>query len=596
MSGLNSTFETLSPTLNEYLKFIAEGDVQLPEFQRGWVWDDNRIRGIISSVTLQYPIGAIVALEVDKEELRFMPRPFEGATGVKKQPDILILDGQQRMTSLFQSMYSKEAVIIGKDPKNRISRYYYLDMKKCIDPQTDRIDAVISVPEDKTLRDSEYQNVPDLSSRENEYAAEMYPLNIVFNEADRNEWQIGFQEHYGYAKEKSLFYFKFQQEILTPLLTYKIPVIKLLKATPRGAVCQVFEHVNTGGVLLTVFDLLTATYAGNKDPLNLKEDWESKCDELKSYTVLTAFDGPAFLTATTLLSSYKKSLREQSAVSCKREDVLNLDLQDYKDCSNELMGAMKNVAKFLHKQKIYDVKTLPYPTQLIPLAVICAVLGNEFDKSEVQDYLSRWYWSGVIGELYGATQERRYAMDVKQFLLWVHGGEIPATVRDASFTPIRLLSLSTRNSAAYKGITVLMMRHGCLDFINGQSIEVQTYFDDSIDIHHIFPQQHCKSRKYPPEIWNSILNKARTNRILGGGAPSEYIKNICEKHGVSQQELDARLKSHLIDPELLKADNFNDFIADRARAILDMLEKAFGKQISGRDSGETKAAFGRELI
>lgn len=63
-------------------------------------------------------------------------------------------------------------------------------------------------------------------------------------------------------------------EIWLPFQQYKVPVIRLTKETPKEAVCQVFEAVNTGGVSLSVFELLTATFAS--DNFHLRDDWETK--------------------------------------------------------------------------------------------------------------------------------------------------------------------------------------------------------------------------------------------------------------------------------------------------------------------------------
>ncbi len=160
-------------------------------------------------------------------------------------------------------------------------------------------------------------------------------------------------------------------------------------------------------------------------------------------------------------------------------------------------------------------------------------------------------------------------------------------------------SLQTRNSAAYKGIMGLLMHVGAKDFINGDPIKNTNYFEEAVDIHHIFPQDYCKKQEYQRKYWNSIINKAplsaRTNRILGKNSPSNYIHCILNSHKVSMESLDSHLYSHLINPSLLKADNFSDFIVDRAQKMLDMIEEAMGKSISGRDSEETIKAFGRTL-
>lgn len=439
----------------------------------------------------------------------------------------------------------------------------------------------------------------DLAEREKEYAAGMFPLNIIFDSTLTSQWQMGYQEYFDFNKERIRFLFKFQTEVITPFQKYKVPVIKLFKDTPKEAVCQVFENVNTGGVSLTVFELLTATYAA--EDFRLREDWEQcKAELQKIDPVLDGVDETGYLTAVTLLASYRRHLEKGAAVSCKRKDVLNLELKEYKACAHDLTEGLRKAAKFLYSQKIFDVWNLPYQTQLVPLPVICACLGNRFEEQQIKQKISRWYWCGVLGELYGSANETRYALDIQNFMQWVDGGGEPVTIRDANFAPVRLLSLQTRNSAAYKGVMGLTMTVGCKDFISGDTVQQTSYFDDKIDIHHIFPANYCKQRNLPPSLWNSVVNKtplsARTNRILGGKAPSGYLDRLVSTHRVDEAALDDHLRSHLIEPATLKTDDFDTFIVDRAKALLDMIEGAMGKKVSGRDAEETVRAFGAALI
>ena len=176
---------------------------------------------------------------------------------------------------------------------------------------------------------------------------------------------------------------------------------------------------------------------------------------------------------------------------------------------------------------------------------------------------------------------------------------MPATIRDANFAPTRLLTLQTRISAAYKGLMALLMKQGSRDFLSGDPIELTTYFDNNIDIHHIFPSAYCQKQKIDPQKWNSIVNKgalsSRTNRILGGHKPSTYLQTIQRQYGVDPTRLDDILESHLIDPSALRTDDFAGFILKRAGFLLDLIQGATGKIIVGRDSEETKTAFGGTL-
>ena len=284
-------------------------------------------------------------------------------------------------------------------------------------------------------------------------------------------------------------------------------------------------------------------------------------------------------------------------VQTKGSTPLTLEL--YRANADRIERGLIDAARLLVREKIFEARNLPYRTQLVPLASICAVLGDRFDSDAVKQKLARWYWCGVFGELYGGSTETRFANDIADVVAWIDGGSDPRSIRDSNLAPTRLLTLQTRQSAAYKGMMALLMQVGSADFINGDSIELTTYFDQAVDIHHIFPSSHCKKQKYQRQKWNSVINKApltaRTNRILGGNAPSLYLSSIESKHGVKAERLDEILVTHLIDPPLLRADDFDVFIRSRARRLLDLVDSATGKAVAGRDAEDVVVAFGGAL-
>lgn len=601
MPAIGSTFKTDQPLLDEILDDIRTGATQLPDFQRGWVWDDHHIRSLIASISLSYPIGAVMLLETGGNGVRFKPRLVEG---VKLQPapkpDRLILDGQQRLTSLYLALRSGKPVPTRTEKGFDINRIYFLNMAGCLDPDGDRFDAVLSLPPSKTLTSDFGREVElDVSTREKEYAQCLFPLDLVFDPGAFTEWKLGFQEHYGYSPEKTRFLSRFEQEIWLRFQQYKVPVIELLKETPKEAVCQVFEKVNTGGVTLSVFELVTATFAA--DDFELRPDWERREHALREFPVLRGVDATSFLTAVTLLSTYERSRSADNPVSCKRRDVLKLKLEEYRCRADRIQSGLVRAAKLLAREKVFDGKSLPYTTQLIPLSAICAVLGDRFEEEPIKQKLARWFWSGVFGELYGGANESRFAFDVPEVMAWIDGGDDPRTLKDSSFSPTRLISLQTRNSAAYKGLMVLLTKgEGSRDFLNGDTIELNSYFDLAIDIHHIFPRSFCEKRGINDYLANCSVNKAplsaRTNRIIGGNAPSSYLASLEKNHGVGPDKLDEILATHQMNPSLLRGDDFLGFIRDRAARLLDLIEKATGKTVSGRDSEEVLTAFGGPLV
>ena len=266
-------------SLEQLMYDVNSGKIQLPDFQRGWTWDDDRIRNILASLTQGYPMGAIMCLEYGSESVRFKYRPIEGVTVDGSVPEFLVLDGQQRLTSMYRATFSREPVSTVTEKKKAIKRYYYLDINKCLNDEDDRLEAILSVPEDRKLKENFDRDVRlDISTRALEFEHEMFPLNIIFDSGAREDWADGYKEYHGYTSEIRSKYKRFRKEVIETMTGYKLPVIKLDKSTPREAVCKVFENVNTGGVALTVFELVTATYATYGH--DLRKDWEACRDQI----------------------------------------------------------------------------------------------------------------------------------------------------------------------------------------------------------------------------------------------------------------------------------------------------------------------------
>jgi hypothetical protein len=600
MKAITSTFKPGEPGLGDLLRQVNVGEVQLPDFQRGWVWDDDHIRSLIASVSLSYPIGAVMLLQTGGEGAQFQPRSVQGASfGPEVKPELLILDGQQRVTSLYLALFSGKPVPTKTTKGQDIERVYYLDIAKCLDEDADRFEAVLSIPLDRKVTSDFGRKVElDLSSVDKEFEQRKFPLEALFDQTKYSAWRRGFQKYYRADESKLDEFDRFEAGVVDRIGSYRIPTIELLRDTPREAVCQVFEKVNTGGVTLTVFELVTAIFAA--DGFNLRDDWEGRSQRLREHDVLGEIDSTTFLMAITLQATFRRHQEDsQNPVRCARKDVLKLKLAEYRKYADEIEVGMKLAARFLAREKVFDTRMLPYTTQLIPLSAICSELGDRFEQDTVRRKLAQWYWSGVFGELYGGANESRFALDLPEVIAWIEGGDQPRTLRDASFSPTRLLSMQSRLSAAYKGLMALLMKAGSDDFLSGDSIEIASYFDMAIDIHHIFPKAFSEKQGYARGSWNSAVNKsplsAKTNRAIGGKAPSNYLASIERASKMESSRLNEILLTHQISPILLRADSFGDFIRDRASRLLNLIEEATGKAVTGRDSDEVVQEFGGPL-
>lgn len=583
------SFDLTKRNLYEILKDVNSGKIQLPDFQRGWVWDDDRIKGVIASVAKSFPIGAVMLLETGNENIRFKTKPVEGVLGLNgTKPEMLILDGQQRITSLYQAIMTNRVVNTRNSKGYEIKRWYYIDMVKALDTDSDLEEAIFSINENKIITENIGRDIIlDLSTEENEFKNLMYPVSMVNN---YDEWRTKFIEYWDYDRDKIKFWNEFEKKIIKGFNGYNLPVIVMKKENTKEAVCQVFEKVNTGGVSLTVFELLTASFAS--DGFDLKADWEDIKNKFKPYKILNKTSNTDIIQAITLYSTFNKRLAAITSgltenipsVSAKRKEMLNLTLSEYLKYRDEIVEGFIKSSKILVENHIFNSRDLPYSTQLVPMAAILAKLGDKIDNVGNKNKLMRWFWCGVFGELYGSANETRYALDMIQVTDWIeNNAEEPKTIYDANFSPSRLNTLRTRNSAAYKGVYALMMDENTKDWLSATKIDFITYFSESIDIHHIFPVAWCEKNNIPRNDYDCIINKTplsgRTNRIVRGDAPSKYLERLKKRAGVSDSEFNDILRSHLVSPDYMYKDDFYGFFNNRKEQILQRIEKAIGKQI-----------------
>lgn len=620
-----TAFKTNPVGLEELLRLCGSGKIQLPDFQRSWVWDEERIKSLIASISQAFPVGALMTLEMKSGAAdTFARRPVQGAMpeALVQTPDQLLLDGQQRMTSLYQTCMRKEVVETITPRLKLVKRWFYIDINASLASGADREDAIIGVPEDRKIKSDFDRKVDlDLSTPQLEYENLMFPLNLAF---DWDEWQEGFGDYWidkGDIAKRDLFK-AFKNEVLQNFKGYQVPVIALGPETSHAAVCLVFEKVNTGGKPLDAFELVTAMYAAQG--FRLRDDWMGADGKPglqhrlqvfgraadQKFGVLEKVASTDVLQAISLLYTSKiredevaagKKESELSAVRATRQSLLDLPLNAYKQYRDVVEEGFKTAAKFLRQHHIYRVIDLPYQGQLVPFAAILARIGDKWDHATVKEKLARWYWCGIFGELYGSAIESRFAKDILEVPAWIDGGDEPTTVRDGVFRADRLKSMRTRQSAAYKGIHALLMGEGAIDFRSGQPFGQTIFFDEDVDIHHIFPQDWCRKQGIEPKVFDTIINKTplgyRTNRILSGAAPSKYLEKLQtggkDSPPIDPTALDAYLASHAIDPALLRGDRFGDFMADRELRLLALIAKATGHAIvkvaSSPEEGEDVA-------
>lgn len=595
--------------LGEYLDWTRKGEIQLPDFQREYKWEDERIRQLLITVLRGHPMGAVMLLKTGNEQVRFKPRTIEGVDlPAGTDAKYLLLDGQQRLTSLTQAL-SGDGIVATKDARGKLlDRRYLVHMETALADPGRMDEAVKSIPADGLIKqDFGRVTVEDYSSLEKQQDQGYFPLHLLYG--DYMSWILKLEDRdLGIA---------FHDQFIKPAATYDIPAIVLDERTDKAAVATVFEKVNIGGLPLNVFELLTAVFAGDADhyaatgqDFRLNDDWHEIKEEWAQHSVLSTVESTDFLQAVTMLTTRARHLADTSerrpAISAKREDVLKLTLADYRGWRDELKDAFLWSATFLADRYVFTDRWVPYPKQLVPLAAIRVVLGQDADLIGVKERLVRWYWCGILGELYGSASETRFVRDIEAVPDWARDASrpVPRTVADASFVESRLLSLTSRRAAAYKGIYTLLLAQGARDWMEDTPFDKVQYAELSVDIHHIFPKAWCAAKGVEYERMESIVNKTaigvRANRSIGGAAPSAYVGYIEKNAQISPQTLDRLLEGHAIDPVALRGDDFDAFFDARREALCQLIERATGKEVqrdlTSGDASEDAAHFDDEAL
>lgn len=573
-----STFDLNKEPLLDLLQKIQGGKLQLADFQRDWCWDDQRIRLVLASISLGFPVGTLMLLQQENAQFRLKPRLVEGvALDCQPSPQALILDGQQRLTGLFMALLSSHPVVINRGPRYAPDqRWYYFDMAKALQlPERDRMASLVG------FKDGHHPG------REAQFQAHLFPLSCMFRFLD---WRGEYHQYWQHDADKINLINDFETMVVKRFEHYQMGLYILSSELPKEAVCQIFVNHNARPCELTHFDLLTSEYASQD--FNLRTDWEQRQERFADYPVLRLFKSTDLLQAVSLLSTYQQRLAAKEAgdhaeplprIACNRQEIIHLGLADYQQWVEPIAKGLEQATKFLHTQGIFDADEVPYLMQLIVLAPLMAILGDAVKLDTVRQKLEQWFYCGAASGTYSRSREATAAKDLIEMPVWVwdNDGAIPTSLREAAINWERLQSCVSSQGATYRAVSALLRRDGALDFLTGEAITEAQYCQERIENHHIFPQKWCRQQGIPRARYNSVVNKTPltswTNRFLGSSAPSVYLAKL-EEQGIARERVDEMLRSHRIEPDLLRQDDFEGFFEQRSTALLGRLHEAMGKE------------------
>jgi hypothetical protein len=564
MREVNANTEPLRTLLGD----IQRGTLALPDFQRDFVWRPFETKDLLHTVLNRWPAGSIL-LHQYSEHFFLEPRPFEGAPDVaKRDTKRLVLDGQQRLTALWQALEKPD------------ESCYFLRLRPVLEKKATLEDAIEYLPtkEFAKLFGSPDKQLPDL----------VMPFEIAMRRFA--QWRDGITDVLGddlkAARTLRDQLQTFDNDLLAALREYTFPVVQLDASTPLSAVCKIFEVTNKRGIKLDAFELMVAKAAATKD--NLRQRW---LEVLSNWEIAEEANKHEVLEKLAPLQVI--ALREHKPRGIRQSDVLELDARVVLGHWEDAVAGMIDALEFLRDEcGLLSARWLPYPTALIPLAAvfldIAPLKGPR--KAKAIGQLSRWFWATCFGGSYDKGANTQAVKDYDELRAWLLDGKnAPTAVREFAFDSARLLVPRRREPNLFSAAILLGLKNGARDFHSGTRLNAEMVSESKVDAHHLFPAKHLKDSKLEPDQINVIANftliDRATNRRIGKSKPSIYLNEMAGELRSSQ--LASILDSHFLEAEptsTLWRDEYDGFLEARSRAIADAVKLLVEPENAGTKS------------
>jgi hypothetical protein len=568
-----------------------EGTICIPNFQRDFVWRRDEVADLVRSILRGYFIGSLLLLRSDPNNPPFAPVYLRGSDPSLKtpQPKTLILDGQQRLSSLVYALTAPDLSL--KDSSKR--RWFFVDLDKLVaDPDDDGI-----------VFDRAKRELKGLDTQEVQFEQRILPCTALLSADAFNDWRDDYED---WAKAQGLEE-QYREEwrrpwraTVTAFQLFEVPLIELplideSDSDAIGRVCAIFEKLNSTGVELSIYDLLTARLY--RSEIRLHDLWASSCEEHQRLREWSNGKADEHKFGVLVL----RTLALLRGLDPKPRILIDLSPADFeKDWNRAAKGVERALELLTHVGPdgfgVFGEKWIP-GYGLIP---ILAALRTEIDERHLGDTerseLRRWYWCNVFLERYSSAVESKSRKDYLEMCNhWLAAGPEPDVFAEANTVigspGFRIRSSASHASAVYSGVFCLLAIRNARDWRRGENIQLQQLQD-----HHIMPQAYLKRHGITRRITiNSIANRTlisdETNNKIKDKAPAVYLNNDEIIALANRAEL---LAPHFIDGNtmdvLLEAEEALDgpgaegvhenFLQHREALIVDAIREACGVELS----------------
>jgi hypothetical protein len=575
------------------------GEVCLPNFQRDFVWTREEVADLVRSIVRGYFIGSLLLLRCDKNNPPFAPIFLRGADPQYREPrpELLVLDGQQRLSSLIYALTAPDLSL--KDSSQR--RWFFLNL-----------DVLMAEPDsDEIIFDRARRELRGLDSPNAQYEQRMLPCTALLTQQKFYAWRDGFEDWLGQSAPDKLGHYRSEwrdgwTSAATAFQTFEVPLVELPRVDDSdtesiGRVCAIFEKLNSTGVELSVYDLLTARLY--RSGIRLHDLWAESC---KTHPRLRAWSkGKADEHKFGVL--VLRTLALLRGLDPKPRILIDLLPADFEEDWRRAAAAIERALELITLVGpdgfgVFAEKWLP-GFGLIP---ILAALRAEIDARKLGEQeradLRHWYWCNVFMERYSSAVESKSRKDYLEMTRhWFDGNAEPEVFGEAQnwigAPSFRIRGSASYASAVYSGVFCLLALRNARDWRRGEDIRLQELQD-----HHIFPQAYLKRHGITKRVdVNTIANRTlisdETNGRIKDKAPADYVQDPAIFPSGARTDL---LGPHFIDdttlalihaaPEGLSDDDaasvYSRFVQAREAAMIDEIRRACGIAVIPGEAAE----------
>lgn len=524
------------PFIRQLIESVSDGRVRIPAFQRGFVWDADRVAQLMDSIYKGYPFGALLFWRT-RVELR-TERDL-GSFTLPQRPDDYpidyVLDGQQRLTSIF-------GVFQNDLTPNEIVDWteIYFDFKANADAQES-----LFIPLPKA----------DVDPKRH------FPLNVIF---DSSKYGTAFRNLPESATPQIDDLYSRFKEVDVPVQTFT--------TDDRAGVAIVFERVNRLGVELDTLQLLSAwTWS---DDFDLQRKFSELSEELEPF----GFKGVG--EDVTLLLRCCAAVVEGDA---SPKTLMSLNGAKVRDKFSHVVNGIKGAIDFVRRElKVEKLDNLPHSTLLVPLAVFFAAPDSHSVRTTdaQRQALLRWFWKACFSGRYGRVVQRNLQVDVEEVTKLRN--DQPSSLGDFTAHVDERFFLSNRfnlNAVSSKTFILLLAQQRPKSLVSGQAIDLKKALQayNRNEFHHLYPQSFLRSRRVSAEYQSPLANlcfiNAVDNKTLGGSAPSAYRARISQDPEVLCRALCPQ--GELFD------DDYEPFLEIRAGMLVEVAHELIGENGGG---------------